>query len=348
LTFCDFIDISADPKNMKLLFSQLAYFFNKSRERNIKTLYKFLALLLILIALYSVLFHVLMLWEGQRYSWVTGIYWTMTVMSTLGFGDITFHTDLGRLFSVLVLLSGMVFLLIILPFTFIQFFYAPWLDAQAKMKAPRQLPEETRGHVILTSFGPLTVNIVERLAKHGYPYAIVISDLQRALEIYDLNYKVVVGEPGDPETYRKLRVNQAVLVVANSGDMLNTNIVATVREVSHEVPIVTTADSVDSVDILQLAGATHVFQFMKLLGESLARKTLGIKTMENVVGAIDSLLIAETPVMRTPLQGKTLASSGLRETTGLNIIGLWEEGGYIAPQQKGASAGGNRGSAGKI
>lgn len=317
---------------MKLLFSQLAFFFNTSRERNIKILIKFLSLLLLMIGVYSVLFHVLMLWEGQRFSWITGVYWTMTVMSTLGFGDITFHSDLGRLFSILVLLSGMIFLLIILPFTFIQFFYAPWLEAQAKLKAPRQLPQDTRGHVILTSFGSFTAHIVQRLIKHHYPYAIVISDLQRALEIHDLNYKVVVGELGDPETYRNLRVDKASLVVANAGDMLNTNIVATVREVSEQVPVVTTADLEDSVDILQLAGATHVFQFMKMLGQSLARKTLGIKTRQNIVGAIDSLLIAETPVMRTPLQGKMLARSGLRETTGLNIIGLWEEGRYIAPE----------------
>lgn len=317
---------------MKFFFSQLAYFFNSSRERNIKTLIKFLSILLLMIVVYTVMFHVLMLREDQEFSWITGLYWTLTVMSTLGFGDITFHTDLGRLFSILVLLSGMVFLLIILPFTFIQFFYAPWLEAQAKLKAPRRLPEDTRGHVILTSFNAFTQHLVERLTKHGYAYAIVISDLQRALEIHDLNYTVVVGELGDPQTYRNLRVERAALVVANSGDMINTNIVATVREVSQQVPIVSTADLEDSVDILQLAGASRVFQFMKLLGQSLAGKTIGIKTRENVTGAIDSLLIAETPVMRTPLEGKTLANSRLRETTGLNIIGLWEEGRYIAPQ----------------
>jgi transaldolase / glucose-6-phosphate isomerase len=36
--------------------------------------------------------------EGREHSWITGVYWTLTVMSTLGFGDITFETDLGRLF----------------------------------------------------------------------------------------------------------------------------------------------------------------------------------------------------------------------------------------------------------
>jgi Trk K+ transport system NAD-binding subunit len=316
---------------MKLFFSQLAFFFNQSRERNIRILLKFLGLLAALVALYSVLFHFLMMREGQQYTWITGLYWTLTVMSTLGFGDITFHTDLGRLFSILVLMSGMVFLLIMLPFTFIQFFYAPWLEAQARSRAPRRLPEETRDHVILTNFDPFTRHLIKRLVKHNYDYALVIDDPQRALEFYDENYRVVVGDPGDPKTYRNLRVDRAALVVASSGDMLNTNIAATVREVSRRVTVVTTADNADSVDILQLAGATHTFQFRKLLGEALARKTLGIRIRDNVVGAIDSLLVAETPVMGTTLAGKSLTESRLRETTGLNLIGLWEESRYIAP-----------------
>ncbi|MGD9361952.1 MAG: potassium channel family protein, partial [Desulfobacterales bacterium] len=164
---------------MKLIFSQLAYFFNQSRERNIQVLLKFIGILAAMIALYSVLFHFLMIREGQQFSWITGVYWTLTVMSTLGFGDITFHTDLGRLFSIVVLLSGTVFMLIILPFTFIQFFYAPWLKTQAQSRAPRRLPEDTREHVILTSFDPFTVHLVERLVKHRYEYAIVIGDLTR-------------------------------------------------------------------------------------------------------------------------------------------------------------------------
>ena len=49
-----------------------------------------------MILLYTVLFHLLMDYEGQEHTWLTGFYWTLTVMSTLGFGDITFHTDLGR------------------------------------------------------------------------------------------------------------------------------------------------------------------------------------------------------------------------------------------------------------
>jgi lipoprotein signal peptidase len=84
----------------------------------------FLLVLFGLIQLYAWLFHVLMAWEGQDYSWFTGVYWTLTVMSTLGFGDITFESDLGRAFSTVVLLSGLVLLLGILPFLFIRLVYA--------------------------------------------------------------------------------------------------------------------------------------------------------------------------------------------------------------------------------
>ena len=64
-------------------------------------------------------------------------------MTTLGFGDITFESDAGRLFSVVVLLSGSAFLLVMLPFVFIQFVFIPWMDERDRRRAPRALPANT-------------------------------------------------------------------------------------------------------------------------------------------------------------------------------------------------------------
>jgi len=318
---------------MKFIPSQILYFTrSRTTKRNFKLLFKFLLALTMLVVIYSVLFHFIMLFEEKEFSWITGFYWTLTVMSTLGFGDITFVSDLGKVFSMLVLMSGILFLLVMLPFTFIQFFYAPWLEAQSRAKTPRELPESTTGHVILTSFDPITINLVEELKKYDYEYAIIATDLQRALELYDLNFKVVVGDLGDPETYKRLRIQSAAMLFANNDDMTNTNISFTVREISEKVPIVTNADADDSIDILQLAGSTYVFQFMKMLGESLARRTLGMSLGANVIGRFDQLLIAEAPVMRTPLEGKTLIESKLREKTGVTVVGIWERGIFEIPQ----------------
>jgi Trk K+ transport system NAD-binding subunit len=311
---------------MKFLMGQFISLLTKRKERNVRMLMKFLLILITMVTVYSALFHFLMILENQKFSWITGFYWALTVMSTLGFGDITFTSDLGKLFSVVVLLSGLVFLLIMLPFTFIQFFYAPWLEAQTKARAPRELPEDMQGHIILTSDDPITMNLIQKLKQYQFEYVIVTEDIKRALELYDLEYRVVVGDLSDPETYRRLRVHKAALVVANIDDMMNTNIAFTVREISKEVPIAANADLVDSVDILQLAGSTYVLQFMKLLGQSLSRRVLRISTRSNVIGSIDSLLIAEAPAMRTSLVGKTLQQSTLRETTGITVVGVWERG----------------------
>ncbi len=316
---------------MKLIFSELIHLISKKQERNIRILIKFFLALVAMVTAYSILFHFLMIFENREYSWVTGFYWTLTVMSTLGFGDITFATDLGKVFSIIVLMSGIVFLLTVLPFTFIQFFYLPWLEAQARARAPRELPADTKNHVILTSYDSVTINLAEKFQQYQYQYVMVVEDVQQALELQDMDFEVAVGELGDPQTYRRMKVEDAALVVANVDDMMNTNIAFTVREISQFVPIVANADLEDSVDILQLAGSTHVFQFTKMLGQSLARRVLGTSTGANVIGKIESILIAEAPAMRTPLVGKTLAQSRLRETLGINVVGVWERGRFIIP-----------------
>lgn len=316
---------------MKFLLGQFISLLTKRKERNVRMLVKFLLILIMMIIVYSALFHFLMILENQKYSWITGFYWALTVMSTLGFGDITFTSDIGKLFSIVVLLSGLVFLLIMLPFTFIQFFYAPWLEAQTKARAPRELPEDIKGHIILTSDDPITMNLIQRLKQYQFEYVIVTEDIKRALELYDLEYRVVVGELSDPETYRRLRVHKAALVFANIDDMMNTNIAFTVREISKGVPVAANADLDDSVDILQLAGSTYVLQFMKLLGQSLSRRVLRTSTRSNVIGSIDALLLAEAPAMETSLVGKTLQESTLREATGITVVGVWERGTFEIP-----------------
>jgi voltage-gated potassium channel len=274
------------------------------------------------------LFHILMVFERREHSWITGLYWTLTVMSTLGFGDITFTSDLGRLFSIIVLLSGMVFLLILLPFTFIEFFYAPWMKAQEELRAPRQLPERTSGHVILTNMDPVSKALMQKLTHYGYPYALLVYDLDEALRLHDLGFQVVLGESDRPETYHLVRAEKAALVAATGNDMANTNVAFTVREMSQTVPIITTASSSDAVDILRLAGSSDVIQLSTMMGQALARRIIGVDARAHIIAEFDELLIAEATAAGTPLVGKTLAESNLRKLTGASVIGIWKRGQY--------------------
>lgn len=292
---------------------------------------KFLVFLAGVITLFSVLFHVLMLYEGREFSWITGFYWALTVMSTLGFGDITFHSDLGLMFTIVVLLTGVICLLIMLPFTFIQFFYEPWLEAQARSRTPRELPEETRDHVILTHLDPITRKLIEKLKRRNIEYVLVAPDQQQGSDLYDAGYKVVVGAPDEPETFRRLRVEQAAMVVVTGDDLLNTNVAFTIREISKTVGIVTTADKDNSLDILNFPGNIRVFQFVKMLGQSLAERMVGLGQAGTIISNFDTLHIAEIAAKRTTIAGKTLLETNLRQRSGTTIIGLWDKGHFEVP-----------------
>ena len=313
---------------MKFLPAQLYHFFQYRPSRtNIVSLLRFLAILALMVTVYATLFHYIMEREGHpEHSWVTGFYWTLTVMSTLGFGDITFDSDLGRIFSMVVLVSGVVFLLILLPFTFIEFFYAPWMAAQNAARAPRELPANTSGHVILTRLDTVTEALIGRLAQYHYPYVLLVPELDEALRLHDAGYKVLLGDLDNPETYRLARVDQAILVAATMNDRVNTNIAFTVREISEDVPIISTANFSASVDILELAGSSHVLQLGGMMGKSLARRVIGGDSLAHAIGEFDQLLVAEATVGESGMMGKTLRELQLRERTGISVLGFWDRG----------------------
>ena len=296
-------------------------------RRNAWAIGRYVLILLGVIALYSVLFHLIMYYiEGEAHSWLTGFYWTLTVMSTLGFGDITFHSDLGRLFSILVLLTGIVMLLVLLPFVLIRFFFAPYLESRIRLQAPRRVPDETRGHVILCGHDSVTTAIMTRLRLQNIPYYLLEPEPARAGQLHQEGVPVLAGMVEDRTSYEALRTDRARMIVANCGDTVNTNITLTVREVAPAVPIVAVVENAPSVDLLQLSGCTHVIPLKQRLGEHLATRVNAGHLHSHVVGRLDELLIAEFPVHNTPLTGVTVQDSRLGENFGLNVVAVWERG----------------------
>jgi Trk K+ transport system NAD-binding subunit len=312
---------------MKFLTPQLAYLLTQRETRqNLRSLGRYLAFLTGTVALYSVVFHAMMVWEGQDHSWITGVYWTLTVMSTLGFGDITFHSAAGRAFSILVLLSGIVLLLIVLPFAFIRFFYAPWLEAQLRLRAPREAASGASGHVILCRYDEIARGLIERLEDQEIPYYVIEPDSTKAAQMHADGISVVFGDVDAASTFAGLRVADARLVVANVDDATNTIITLTVREQATRVPVAALAEDKDAVDVLELSGANSVLPLKHRLGEHLAARVTVGTHQAHPVGRFKDLVIAEFPIHGTPLAGRTVADSRLRELTGLNIIGCSERG----------------------
>ncbi len=298
------------------------------RRRQLKTIAVLAVLFVAMVGTFSFAFHELMDREGRSFSWPTSVYWTLTTMTTLGFGDITFESDAGRIFSVIVLLSGSAFLLVMLPFVFIQFVFIPWMNDRERRRAPRSVPSSVAGHVILTSLGSIEEALLDRAEQAGVPYVVIVEDVDDAGRLHDEGRTVMLGELDDPRTYHNARVGQAAMVVATQNDQTNTNIAFTVREVAPQIEIVASANSPASVDILEIAGANHVVQLGEILGEAMAARTLGLGGRSHKIGSFAGLQIAEAGAVGTDLVDHTLAESRLRERFGVGLIGVWDRGDF--------------------
>jgi voltage-gated potassium channel len=300
----------------------------RRQRRNLQMLGWLAGAFLLQLAAFSGVFHWLMAREGQRHSWITSVYWTFVTMSTLGFGDITFRSDAGRAFTIVVLLSGTIFLLVLLPFTFIQFFLTPWLEAQEAALLPRALPPSTSGHVLLTRIGTVEEALVPLLAVAGIEAHVIAGDHAEATALLDAGYRVMLGPLDDPATWAAARADTAALVATTRSDTANTNVAFTVRETGATVPIVATAAADAAVDILGMAGCTRVLQLGRMLGDAMARRILGRDGRSRIVGEFDDLVIAEAAVAGTNLAGRTVAEARLREEAGVNAVGVWHRGAF--------------------
>ena len=313
---------------MKFLSSQLAYLTTDREARgNLRALARYLAVLAILVMVFAALFHVIKLnIEHEQHSWVTGFYWTLVVMSTLGFGDITFTSDIGRVFSMVVLMSGVVFLLVMLPFLFIRLFYAPWLEARVRLRAPREVPAGTRGHVIIAEFDTVAAGLVERLNAEQIPYVVIEPDAVRAGQLVGDHVTVLSGENDNRVTYERAAAADGRMLLANCEDTANTNITLTAREVAPDLPVISIVEEQDSIDILTLSGATTVLPLKHQLGDYLANRVDVGRPEAHVVGEVGRLQVAELPAHDTPFVGKTVRNTRLRQQTGLSVVGLWARG----------------------
>ncbi len=277
-----------------------------------------------LVITYTITFQLFMLYEDRDYSWVSGLYWVLSTMSTLGFGDIVFESDPGRVFSIVVLLSGIIFMLVMLPFMFIEFVYTPWVQAQSANRLPRRVGSGMQGHVILTFSGPVARAFIAKLAQFNYPYTVVLAEEDAVLELREEGIKAICGELDDPDTYRKANVESAAMVATTRPDVENTTVVFTVRGIAPDVPVFATAREEAATDVLKLAGATRTLNLTQLMANALARRATGGKRVAHIVGTIDDLVIAEVDAGRTSLVGETLGHA--QAVTAVSIVGAWTRG----------------------
>ena len=134
--------------------------FRKIMRKKPDMAYKLVVLLLL--AIYILLFKQLMILENQpeNANAVTAIYWATTTIATVGYGDVVFTSLPGRLFSIVVQVTG----IILISGFLATYVIAPWMDKVIKFRMPRKVPSSMKDHIIICGYNQLVETLIDELA----------------------------------------------------------------------------------------------------------------------------------------------------------------------------------------
>ncbi|MAK47067.1 MAG: hypothetical protein CMI24_07440 [Opitutae bacterium] len=319
---------------MKEVIQSIPSGFHQRKKRiNIFRFLKFALVLFFFVFVYMNIYRQLMSVErSQEIGWVESFYWVLTTMSTLGYGDITFMGDDGRLFSMVVMFTGVFYLFIVLPFVFMEFLYKPFVEYQTGARIPRKFDGVEQKHLILTHYDSISHDLMDKLNQFGYPFVLVVEELNEALRLHDMQIPVMLGKLDDAQTFEDASIQNCVMVVTTDDDIRNVNIAFRAREAHPECIIASTCSRETSEEILSLAGANHVVKVSKQMGSFLARRISCTDRSTHLIGSFDDVKIAEATIHGTPLVGQCLKDTSLREDLGVNVVGMWERGHFQLPE----------------
>jgi len=268
--------------------------------------------------------------ENEPRTFLKSLQIVVETFTTTGFGSDGDWQSTGMLLLIIVMdITGVVLIFLALPVLLF-----PLFEEAMETTAPNTVENGLSDHVVICQFTPRGETLVTELDTWNVDYVIVEPDRDRANDLYEEGYQVIHADPQSVDGLEQAHLSSARALVADASDQINTSIILTAREVDESVQTVSVVKEPDRAKYHDLAGADAVLSPRGLLGKSLASKvTTGVSTtLGDSIEIGEDFDIAELPIHRgSDLVGATLAESGIRERTGVNVIGAWFRGQFVSP-----------------
>ncbi len=296
----------------------------KALHRHPHIAYKIVAVLLFVI--YVLTFEYLMNLENQpeNANVVTAIYWATTTIATVGYGDVVFTSQAGRLFTIIVQVLGIV----LISGFLVTYVVTPWMDRVIKFRLPRKVSSGMKDHIIICGYNQLVETLIDELTAQDMLFAVVEDEEELIRELVYKNIPCIFGSPSDKQTLMNAGIERAKLLIANKSDERNANIVLTAREFQY-INIIAIVEDQSNSKYLKYAGADTVVSPKSMFGQFIGKKAMD-RLVSRVTGAteiFEGVHIVEFPIyLKSPLIGKTLKEISSKQLTGAKIVGTWTSG----------------------
>lgn len=298
--------------------------FSKLRQKKSVAVYAATAINLIIIYSMIFLYFARVEYHPEYVNLITAVYWVITSMTTVGYGDIVLTSNAGKIFSIIVQLSGVIMLFgWLFPLVI-----TPKLEKMVKIILPTKAQEDLNNHIIVCGYNRLVETLIDELKENGISFVIVEDNEHIIRELMEKGIQCIYGIPSEEETLKNANIYTAKVLIANKSDEMDANIVLTARELT-DIDIIAVVEEVSNAKYLRYAGANRVVSPKSMFG-----RFIGIKAVDpflsRLTGAtefFEGISIVEFPIYpKSPLIGETLRTAAIHERTGANIVGIWKGG----------------------
>jgi voltage-gated potassium channel len=264
----------------------------------------------------------------EGWSWEDAAYMTVITLATVGYGETHPLGSRGRLFTIALILMGVVNIgYIVNRFTaaVIEGYFLEGI----RLRQQRRLMESLSGHYIICGFSRTGRQIAKEFHSEGVPFVIIDSEFESVQKAQEIGYTVFQGDATLDDTLFKVGIDRAVCIVAAlPSDAENLYTVLSAKTLNPEIRAIARASTEESLQKLQRGGADAVISPYITGGKRMAAAALRPQILDFVDGILsgaDRQLYMEEFLLdpdRCPFVGQTLQKAKLRSQSGALVLAI--------------------------
>jgi voltage-gated potassium channel len=267
-------------------------------------------------------------WRVEKWSLVDSAYMTVFTLATVGFGEIHPLGTRGRLFTIALILMGVVAIGFIVN-RFTEALIQGYFLEGGRVRQQRRVVDTLVSHYILCGFGRMGRQTALEFEAEGISFVIVDSSPTSVQAALQLGYSAIEGDATLDETLLMVGLQRAVCIVAAlPSDAENLYVVLSAKTLNPNLRTIARATTEEAVQKLQRAGADAVVSPYITGGRRMAAAALRPQVMDFVDGILtgtDRSYYMEEFLIdgdSCPYCGQTLRDAKLRSHSGALVLAI--------------------------
>jgi voltage-gated potassium channel len=261
----------------------------------------------------------------ERWPWFDAFYVAVITLTSIGYGDKHAFTMPGRVLTLTLALGGISTVAVAATELLGTIITGELPNFLRTWRMGKRI-DALDGHVIVCGYGHVGRHVCADLL--GYRVPVVVVDIREAalIEAGHTGALCLQGDATVDATLQMAGIERARALIAVAGsDADSVLITMTARLLCPHLPVVARADDDATVPKLNRAGATMAASPHAIAGGRMAQAVLHPTVLE-----ADLKMEEQVVPPGSPLDGKTVGSSGLRASKGRILVAIKRPDGYLA------------------